>query len=901
MGKSNSALTVRSEEQALRWFTLTHALGLLMFIGLMSAFFWYLYASEQEQQRQLLFRDVEWSQQTIRLRLTESKDLAAQLAPDLASDSNSSNTEVAIEPQSSLQAYFKKYPEINYVAMVDSNRKILWYLPARAEPLNTLRQPGADLEDSAGYAAYAEARDSRRVVFSQPFISATREVLVEMHVPDAASNGAKPTNSLVVALSLSRLITQSISTEIRSRYEISLIDQGGNRLVSTSPRTIFSDHFNYDLPLDPPGYGIRLRATLFDTKSQLFTSGLVSAILGLSVVVALGLMLLWQHTRRRLRAENERDRLFVLSLDLLCVTGPDGTLLKINPAFASRFPQATVKTRIADLVHADDKPAVEAALLGSVDIASFEAQTVGDALPKIHWLSWSMRRDPKSNPPQWYGVAHDVTQRREAEAALATEIAFRRAMEDSILTGMRAFDLNGKVTYVNRAFCSMVGLEESDLIGKSAPFPYWPENDHSAHTSNVELILQGRAPKSGIEVTVKRQDETLFDARMYVSPLINAAGEQTGWMTSMTDITEPKRVRQALSDAQDRFITVLGELEPAVSVIDKTGKLLFSNQAYQLLFGHSNAGHLRLAPSTSTSELFDETTGRWFDVRQRLIQWVDESFVTMMVATDVSRRVDAEKAQRAQGEKLQQTSRLVTMGEMASSLAHELNQPLSAIANYCMGLAARIRTRTASGAPIDTEETLDALKKASGQAERAGLVIKRIREFVKRSEPERRRCSVNELVSNALTLIEIEANRLNITVNAQIDDSFSSFWADPILIEQVLINLVKNGIESMRATSNDSKTLLLTVVKEQGHAKFCIRDWGSGIATDAESKLFQPFYTTKVEGMGMGLNICRSIVEAHQGRLYVERHEVGTSFIFTLPLVEELSELNPQIALEPHE
>jgi PAS domain S-box-containing protein len=447
----------------------------------------------------------------------------------------------------------------------------------------------------------------------------------------------------------------------------------------------------------------------------------------------------------------------------------------------------------------------------------------------------------------------------------------------------------------------MVGLEESDLVGHSAPFPYWPENDHAAHTSNVELILQGRAPKSGIEVTVKRQDETAFDARMYVSPLINAAGEQTGWMTSMTDITEPKRVRQALSDAQDRFITVLGELESAVSVLDNTGKLLFSNQAYQLLFGHSNSGHLRLVPTSSTTEIFDETTGRWFDVRQRLIQWVDESLVTMMVATDVSRRVDAEKAQRAQGEKLQQTSRLVTMGEMASSLAHELNQPLSAIANYCMGLAARIRTRTANGAPIDTEETLDALKKASGQAERAGLVIKRIREFVKRSEPERRQCSVNELVANALTLIEIEANRLNIVVSARIDNNFPNLWADPILIEQVLINLVKNGIESMRATPNEQKTLQLVVVHEQDQAKFSVRDWGSGIAGDAEGKLFQPFYTTKVEGMGMGLNICRSIIEAHQGRLYVERHEVGTSFIFTLPLVEEVADLKINLTLEPHE
>jgi PAS domain S-box-containing protein len=890
--KPASPLTVRSEEQAIRWFTFTHAVGLLLFVGLMTAFFWYLHVSEEEQQKQTLFRDVEWAQQNIRLRLSDAKDLAAQYSPEWASYSVAENMSAEPQRNNGIRAFFNQFSEVTYVSMVDANRKIVWHLPSRSGSSDYAQPAGAELEGSAGFTAYMEARESRRVVFSNPISSQNNDVVIEMHIPDLTSSDAKSRTSLIVGFSISRLLTQSVSSEIRSRYEISLLDQGGNRLISTSPRTIFAENFSYELPLDPPGHGIRLRATLFEGSSQLLNNRLVYALIGLSLAVALGMMLVWQHTRRRLRAENERDRLFMLSLDLLCVIAKDGSLLKINPAFSTEFPSATTVTRLSELVNPSDRHLTLEALSGTADSAIFEARTHRDDQLNVQgsgtrWLSWSMRRDSRSNPPQWYCVAHDITKRKEAEAALAAEIAFRKAMEDSMVTGMRAFDLEGRVTYVNRAFCNMVGLEETELIGRTAPFPYWPTHDHPGHAKNLKLILSGAAPASGLEVTVQKKDGTCFDARMYVSPLIDASGHQSGWMTSMTDITEPKRVRQALTDAQDRFTTVLDELEPAVSVLDSKGALLFSNQAYQRLFGNSSEGQERLciASSNSNVEIFDQATARWFDVRLRPIRWVDQSEVNMMMATDITRRHQAEQTQREQGEKLQHSSRLVTMGEMASSLAHELNQPLSAIANYCMGLAARIRSNTLKGSPIDSEETLDALRKTSGQAERAGLVIKRIREFVKRSEPEQRQCLINDIVGNALTLVEIEAKRLNIRIETKLPKVTSTAWADPILIEQVLINLLKNGIESMRNSAAKSKNkLCLEVLCSDDSAKFEIRDFGSGVSENIEAKLFQPFFSTKTEGMGMGLNICRSIVEAHQGRLYLERHIDGTSFIFTLPL-----------------
>jgi signal transduction histidine kinase len=223
------------------------------------------------------------------------------------------------------------------------------------------------------------------------------------------------------------------------------------------------------------------------------------------------------------------------------------------------------------------------------------------------------------------------------------------------------------------------------------------------------------------------------------------------------------------------------------------------------------------------------------------------------------------------------------MGEMASSLAHELNQPLTAIANYCMGLSARIRTRVTAGQQLDAPELLEMLGKTAAQAERAGMVIRRIREFVKRSEPERRPCEVDEIVADAIGLAEIDAQRLGVRIQVDLAPGLPTLNVDPILIEQVLLNLAKNGIDAMR--NAPGPVLRISVRTMDGAIDFSVADTGPGLTPEARAKLFEPFFTTKAEGMGMGLNICRSIIESHQGRLWAETNEWGgCTFRFTLPL-----------------
>lgn len=521
----------------------------------------------------------------------------------------------------------------------------------------------------------------------------------------------------------------------------------------------------------------------------------------------------------------------------------------------------------------------------------------------------------------WRHTRHRV----QAQAALINETNFRRAMENSMLTGMRALDLQGRISYVNPAFCQMTQWIESELVGRTAPFPYWPDEDREQLTARLEDELSGRTTPGGFQVRVKRKDGTVFDARMYVSPLIDHKGYQTGWMTSMTDITEPNRVRQQLSESYERFTTVLEGLDASVSVTPLGGEeLLFSNKMYRQWFGGAALGHLELVsqagrieafrdsglaqfdtvdalaglPAESitnsvseNAEIFMADLDKWLEVRSRYLSWTDGRLAQMVIATDITPRRRAEELAFAQAERAQTASRLITMGEMASSVAHELNQPLTAISNYCTGLVSRIQ-----GGNLREDDLLAALEKTAKQAQRAGQIIQRIRSFVKRSEPNRSMSDVGTIVAEAVELADIELRRRHVRLTHHIEAHLPHIHVDPILIEQVLVNLMKNAAEAIdhagRASHQRRVDLRVQALAMKGMdtiVEFSVTDTGKGLAPEVMERLFEAFFSTKAEGMGIGLNLCRSIVESHQGRmqaqnLYNGTEVAGCRFSFWLPV-----------------
>ncbi|MFY9183732.1 PAS domain-containing sensor histidine kinase [Limnohabitans sp.] len=520
------------------------------------------------------------------------------------------------------------------------------------------------------------------------------------------------------------------------------------------------------------------------------------------------------------------------------------------------------------------------------------------------------------------------TRRRiQAQKALVAETNFRRAMENSMLTGMRALDLRGRITYVNPAFCQMTGWSESDLVGAVAPFPYWPDQDRELLMKRLEEEISGQHSAGGFQVRVKRKNGQLFDARMYVSPLIDATGKQTGWMTSMTDITEPNRIREQLASSHERFTIVLEALDASVSVAPLgSEELLFANKLYRLWFGQNTVGHLRLVqqagatdsndraeenddvdemaglPTESltvakseNSEIFVSELGKWLEVRSRYINWADGRLAQMVIASDITPRRQAEELAAQQAERAQNASRLITMGEMASSVAHELNQPLTAISNYCSGMISRIKSQQ-----VKEEDLLSALDKTARQAQRAGQIILRIRSFVKRSEPNRTLSDVSAMVSEALELAEIEMRRRNVRLTHHVAARLPQLMVDPILIEQVLINLMKNAAESIDNANRPAgqRHVELRIVPRQidnqSVVEFSVTDTGQGLPPEDTERVYEAFFSTKVEGMGIGLNLCRSIIESHQGRivsenLYNAGEVTGCRFSFWIPVEAALT------------
>lgn len=520
------------------------------------------------------------------------------------------------------------------------------------------------------------------------------------------------------------------------------------------------------------------------------------------------------------------------------------------------------------------------------------------------------------------GTWRHMRRRSQIQGALVQETNFRRAMENSMPTGMRAMDLEGRVTYVNAAFCQMTGFSNAELVGRLPPYPYWPPDRIEENGRLLQQELQGRSPSGGIEVKVMRKEGVVFDARMYISPLIDPKGQQTGWMTSITNITEAKRIRDQLSASHERFTTVLEGLDASVSVLSvQQGELLFVNRSYRLWFGGDARGHQQLAGGVAGVGLFNgdgdddndpmsglptqeltetganprevyvEHLQKWFDVRARYLQWTDGRLAQMLIATDITARLRAEEQSAAQAEKAQVTSRLVTMGEMASSVAHELNQPLTAITNYCNGMVSRVKAET-----IKQEDLIAALQKTARQAERAGQIIHRIRAFVKRSEPKREPAEARQIVEDAVELAGIELRRRNVAIHTYVAQRLPVIMVDPILIEQVLLNLLKNAAEAIDSEQlpTQRRHIELRVVprhtpEEGGVIEFSVTDMGPGIKDEVIDRLYEAFFSTKAEGLGIGLSLCRSIIESHQGRmraqnLYNGTQAVGCRFAFTLPV-----------------
>lgn len=395
-------------------------------------------------------------------------------------------------------------------------------------------------------------------------------------------------------------------------------------------------------------------------------------------------------------------------------------------------------------------------------------------------------------------LARDVRRRAAAEARLAEALSFRKAMEDSLVTGLRARDLDGRITHVNPAFCEMVGFSEEELLAPATP-PYWPPELAAEYARRQSVRLGGlpmrsgrsaQEARAGFETIFMRRNGERFPVLIFEAPLVDGQGRHTGWMSSVLDVSAQRRI---------------------------------------------------------------------------------------------------EELSRQQQERLQATARLATVGEMASLLSHELNQPLAAIASYAAGSLNLLE----AGAQADGE-TMAMLRQASQriaeQAERAGRVIKSVHDFVRRREQAREPVRADVLFESVMPLVRLQARKSGARIDVELPDPPPRVVCDRTMVEQVLLNLTRNGIQAMEAVADPAQRVL-TLKAQLTHPRwvsFSVVDRGPGIAPEVAARLFTPFFTTRSEGMGLGLSLCRTVIEQHGGALdFVSLADqgagAGTEFRFTLP------------------
>jgi len=386
-----------------------------------------------------------------------------------------------------------------------------------------------------------------------------------------------------------------------------------------------------------------------------------------------------------------------------------------------------------------------------------------------------------------YALRRDFVKRQQVQALLQAEVALRTAMENSVTIGLRAWDKRGKILYVNEAFCRMVGYRAAELLGCSAPLPYWPPDQTDELTLiNQHIMAHGTSGK-GVEAQFQHKDGHLIDVLIHEAPLNAASGEQLGWMSSVLDISERKRARRMAARQQ---------------------------------------------------------------------------------------------------EKLEASGRLVAVGEVASTLAHELNQPLGALSSFAAGLLNRLR-----GGSISLPEMEPVVARMAKLAERAGGIIRHVNAFARRREISRQRLDLAALlrrVSSSST--EAPDRPLTLALPPQ------AVWieADALLLEHLVSNLSGNALD-WAAQGGRAPQVRVEVETDPASrlAVLTVADSGPGVREEDRAEIFNAFVSHKDGGMGMGLAICRSIAEAHHGRIEVGHDEAlgGARFTVWLPLAEAPPEL----------
>lgn len=537
---------------------------------------------------------------------------------------------------------------------------------------------------------------------------------------------------------------------------------------------------------------------------------------------------------------------------------------------------------------------------------------------------WGMRKDGSEFPVEISlspiqtkdGVLvassiRDISERSTAEQALRdSELRSRTLLEGSPVCN-KIIDLDLNLQYMSSAGVDQLKINDIEpLYGCSFPPPLYSPPMHALATEHLNRAAKGETSSTECAVNDTEGNEVWFDTTFV--PAHDEQGQVAYIIVTSVNITDRKKAEQALKENQERLdLAIRGTSDGLWDWDIETGEEYWSPRFKELL-GHkedeieaSHEGFQKLlhpddAPLVAEAvrlhleedvpydiELRLQTKSgdyRWFQSRGQAKRDDDGKPYRMTGAIrDITERKQAEADAQTHRDEMAHVARISTMGEMATGIAHELNQPLTAIASY--GHAAKLISEESDGEPEQLRELLDKLQ---GQAIRAGNIVRRLREFVSKTESVRVHVDLNTLVRDVVKLVDPDVRAARTKLTLQLDEHAPNILGDEIQIQQVLVNLIRNALDAMQQTPvEDRHVTISTAIPSDALTEVVVTDSGQGLSTKELDKVFDTFFSTKQEGMGMGLAISRSIVEAHEGKLWAKPNDgPGVSFGFTIERVE---------------
>jgi len=526
----------------------------------------------------------------------------------------------------------------------------------------------------------------------------------------------------------------------------------------------------------------------------------------------------------------------------------------------------------------------------------------------------SVGRIAKIDPPRFVGLISDISDRKRVVEALRRERDRAQAYLDLAEVTLLALDSNGTISLVNRKGCEVLGWPEDELVGRNWFATCLPPELRPEVQSMFDRFFSGTASPAHYaehEVLTRSGERKLIAWRNVV--LRDERGLINGTLSSGEDVTEQRRAIEALQKSEQllrdaQSIANLGNYEIHL----QNGRMSWSMQLHSILGTDPEYGPLQVREFVERCVHPDDRErlmAAWnrltedkepMDVEYRIrrpdgsIRHVhsiarltqDAEGHDQVVGTlhDITERKHTQEEVRQTQQRLTQFARLSTMGEMAAGLAHEINQPLTAIANYSQALQ-RLLAAPSAADPADVQM---ALSQISAQALRAGEVIRRLRSFVKNREARTEVIDPGRLIADLMVFAEPDARVNDIRIRVEHEAALPQVACDPVQIQQVLLNLIRNAIDATNEAEAANREIGLRArLDESGAIEISVEDHGIGISPQVAENLGNPFYTTKSSGTGLGIAISRSILRAHGGRLaHRPTPDGGATVFFTLPAMQ---------------